>query len=127
MTERIWSDRNSKGLWTDIVEDKEVCSTHDYVIILRKRLKHTCELAIKKLQKVQGKHKAYYNHQAKPGSFKVGDQVLLLLPTDSNKLLLQCRGPFEIVGVLSRVDYGVNVNGYINTYHANIFEALWRG
>ena len=52
----------------------------------------------------------------------MGDKVLLLLPTDSNKLLLQWRGPFDIVEVLNRVDYGVNVNGYIHTYHANILR-----
>ena len=46
----------------------------------------------------------------------------MLLPTDSNKLLLQWRGPFEIVEVLNRVDYRVNVNGYIHTYHANILR-----
>ena len=50
------------------------------------------------------------------------DKVLLLLPTDSNKLLLQWRGQFEIVEVLNSVDYRVNVNGYIHTYHANILR-----
>ena len=50
-----------RELWTDIVEDKEDRSTYDYVIILRKRLEHTCELAMKNLHKVLGKQKAYYN------------------------------------------------------------------
>ena len=110
-----------RELWTDEVENEEVRSTYDYVIILRKRLKHTCELAMKNLQKVQGKQKAYYNRLEKPRSFKVGDKVLLL-PTDSNKLLLQWRGPFEIVEMLKRVDYHVNLKGYIHTYHANILR-----
>ena len=44
-----------RELWTDEVEDEEVRSTYDYVINLRKRLQHTCELAMKNLQKVQGK------------------------------------------------------------------------
>ena len=77
---------------------------------------------MKNLQKVQGQQKVYYDLRAKPRSFKVGDKVLLLLPTDSNKLLLQWRGPFEIVEVLNRVHYLVNVNGYIHTYHANILR-----
>ena len=111
-----------REVWTDEVEDEEVCSTYDYVINLRKPLEHTCELAMKNLQKVQGKQNAYYNQRAKPRSFIVGDKVLLLLPTDSNKLLLQWRGPFEIVEVLNRVDYRVMINGYIHTYHANILR-----
>ena len=52
----------------------------------------------------------------------MGDKVLLLLPTDSNKLLLQCQGLFEIVEVLNRVDYHVIVNGSIHTHHANILR-----
>ena len=66
-----------RELWTDEVEDKEVRSTYDDVINLRKRLKHTCELAMKNLQKVQGEQKAYYDRRAKPCSFKVGDKVLV--------------------------------------------------
>ena len=36
-----------RKLWTDEVEDKEVHSNYDYVIILRKHLEHTCEFARK--------------------------------------------------------------------------------
>ena len=50
-----------RELLTDKVEDKEARSTYAYVINLRKPLKHTCELATKNLQKVQGKQKAYYD------------------------------------------------------------------
>ena len=78
-----------RELWTDQVEDEEVRSTYDCVINLRKPLEHTCEFAMKNLQKVQGKLKEYYDRRAKSRSFKVGDKVLLLLSTDSNKLLLQ--------------------------------------
>ena len=53
-----------RELWTDEVEDEEVRSTYDYVINLRKRLEHTCELAMKILQKVQGKQKVYYDRRA---------------------------------------------------------------
>ena len=52
----------------------------------------------------------------------MGDKVLLLLPIDRNKPLLQWRGRFKIVEVLNRFDFPVNVNGYIHTYHANILR-----
>ena len=64
-----------RELWTDEVEDDEILSTYDYVINLIKRLEHTCEVAMKNLQKVQGKQKAFYDRRAKPRSFKVGDKV----------------------------------------------------
>ena len=48
--------------------------------------------------------------------------MLLLLPTDSNKLLLQWKGPFEVTEVLNRMDYRIDVNGVIGTYHANMLK-----
>ena len=77
---------------------------------------------MKNLQKAQGKQKVYYDWRAKPHSFNVGHKVLSLLPTDSNKLLLQWRGPFGSMEVLNRDDYRVNVNSFIHTYHANILR-----
>ena len=50
-----------RELWTDEVDDEEVRSTYDYVINLRKCLKHTCKLAMKNLQKELGKQKAHYD------------------------------------------------------------------
>ena len=43
-----------RKLWTDEVEDKEVHSTYDYVIILRKHLEHTCEFARKICRRHKG-------------------------------------------------------------------------
>ena len=45
-----------------------------------------------------------------------------MLPTDSNKLLLQWKGPFEMVDVLNRIEYRIDVNGVIGTYYANILK-----
>lgn len=47
---------------------------------------------------------------------KVGDKVLILLPTKSNKLLMQCKGPYDIVEKLGDMDYKVNVDGKLRTY-----------
>ena len=53
---------------------------------------------------------------------RVRDKVLLLLPTDSNKVLLQRKGPFEVVEVLNRMDYRFDVIGIIGTYHDNMLK-----
>ena len=45
---------------------------------------------------VQFKQKIYYDQRARSFKFDVGDKVLLLLPTDSNKLYLQWKGPYEM-------------------------------
>ena len=54
--------------------------------------------------------------------FDVGDKVLLLLPTESNKLLLQWKGAYEIVEVINRMDYKIDVTDVVNPYHANMLK-----
>ena len=111
-----------RELWSEEIPDEQVSSTYQYVIDLRERLEQTCKLAHENLRKAQGKQKAYYDRRAKSRRFNVGDKVLLLLPTDSNKLLLQWKGPFEVTEVLNRMDYRIDVNGVIGTYHANMLK-----
>ena len=44
---------------------------------------------------------------------------MVLLPTETNKLLVRWQGPYNIVGVLGD-DYRVEVKGKVKTYHANL-------
>ena len=71
---------------------------------------------------MQTKQKAYYDRRARSRKFDVGDEVLLLLPTDSNKLLLQWKGPYKVIEVVNRMDYKIDVNGVVSTYHANMLK-----
>ena len=121
--------RNVKGpmailreLWSGEAPDEQVLSMYQYVIELRDRLEQTCKVAHENLKKVQVKQKAYYDRRARSRKFDVGDKVLLLLPTDSYKLLLKWKGPYEVVEVVNRMDYKIDVNGVVNTYHANMLK-----
>ena len=71
---------------------------------------------------MQIKQKAYYERRVRSRKFDVGDKVLLLLPTDSNKLLLQWKGPYEVFEVVNRMDYKIDVNGVVSTYHATMLK-----
>lgn len=48
--------------------------------------------------------------------------MLILLPTDQNKLLLKWMGPFPVVGVKYDYDYIVDVKGVPKTYHINLLK-----
>ena len=48
---------------------------------------------------------------------------MVLLPTDSNKLVLQWKGPYEIKEVVNRMDYKVDIEGNFKILHANILTA----
>ena len=76
----------SRELWSEEITDDQLLFNIQYVIDLREKIEHTCKLAHENLMKIQGKQKAYYDRRARSRSFKVGDKVLLMLPTDSNKL-----------------------------------------
>ena len=53
---------------------------------------------------------------------KPGEKALVLLPTESNKLLMQWKGPYQIVRKVGNVDYMLDVNGTVKTYHANLLK-----
>ena len=63
---------------------------------------------------------------SKVRKFVVKDKVLVLLPTDTNKLLVKWQGPFEVVDVLGN-DYRVEVKSKIKTYHANLLKKYVEG
>jgi hypothetical protein len=111
-----------KELWTKEVPDPEVKNTYQYVFDLRERLEETCKIAQEELKLASKKYKTYYDAKARKRNLRVGDKVLLLLPTDNNKLLMQWKGPFEIVEKLNSLDYRIVVGGKTKTFHANLLK-----
>ena len=90
--------------------------TYQNIVELREQLKKTCKLAQDSVRKFDIKQNAYYDKCARSRKFDAGDKVLLLLPNESNKLLLQWNDSYDVVNAVSRVDNTVNVKGVINTY-----------
>ena len=74
------------------------------MIELRERLEKTCQLARDNIEKVQFKQKTFYDKHARSRKIDIGDKVLLLLPTESNKVLFQWKGPYEVVEKVNRID-----------------------
>ena len=54
--------------------------------------------------------------------FQVGDKILVLLPTDHNKLLMQWKGPFEVKGCKGGNNYQIKVNRKMKTSHVNLLK-----
>ena len=78
-----------KKLWSEEEDVPEVTTSYQYVLELRERLDETMKLAQAELKKNQGRNKNLYNRKAKKRSFQVGNKLLVLFPTDQNKLLMQ--------------------------------------
>ena len=75
-----------KELWTKEVNIPEVKTSYKYVTQLRERLEDSLKLTQEELQKSQKRYMKYYDRTAKPRHLEVGEQVLILLATESNKL-----------------------------------------
>ena len=86
-----------RELWTGEVTNDETRTTYQYGMELRERMEETCRLAHEELKKAKVTQKEYYNRKARDRCLSVGDKVLLLLPTDNNKLHLQWKGPYDII------------------------------
>ena len=104
------------------LKEPEVKNSYQYVFELRERLDQILKITWEELQKSQRKYKHYYDRKTKIRKFQEGDLVLVLLPTDRNKLLMQWKGPFHIDSVVRVNDYRVRIKGKCKTYHSNLLK-----
>ena len=67
------------------------------------------------------KNKTLHDKKAKRREFQEGDEVLLLLTTVTNKILMQWKGPYETMSRCGKDnDYRVEVNRKVKSFHANM-------
>ena len=71
------------------------------------------------------KIKEWYDRNSVHREFGAGDEVLVLLPSDTSKMKAQWKGPYRVVQKINNVNYKVNLGGRqgIVTYHINL---LWK-
>ena len=111
-----------RKLWSVEETDERALLTYQYVIDLRERLEKTCKLAQDNVRKLDIKHNAFYDERTWSRKFDVGDKVRLLLPSESNEILLQWNGLYEILEVVNVMNYKINVKDVINTYPAYMLK-----
>jgi len=104
-----------------------VKTLYQYVVDLRDRVEETCKMAKEELAKVQVRNQKYYNKRTRDRKLQVGDSVLLLLPTERNKLTLAWRGPYKVVGIVGDFDYRVELSpDKFKTYHINMLKRYYQ-
>ena len=87
-------------------------STADYLIKLREQLATANEYASEHIQKTQQQWAQRYNLRARPKSFQVGDQVLILSPdSTSSRLFARWKAPATVVECKSPFSYIVEYAG----------------
>ncbi|XP_021347442.1 uncharacterized protein LOC110446564 [Mizuhopecten yessoensis] len=111
-----------KELLTKEFPDDDVKTTYQYVMDLRERMEETCQVASDRMKDAKRIQKKHFNKKAKARELKPGDKVFVLLPTKANKLLMQWRGPYDVVERVGAVDYRVNRDGKIKILHINLLK-----
>ncbi|XP_072015789.1 uncharacterized protein [Amphiura filiformis] len=115
-----------KELWTGHGQEPETKTTYQYILDLQQRLEGTCQVAREELKRAKMKQRIQYNRKARHRSFEVGDEVLLLIPTDNNKILMQWKGPFKVKEKLNSMNYRVDFGHRTQTFHANMLKKYHR-
>lgn len=73
----------------------------------REQLQKAQGIAQKNLSQCQERQKQCYDAQSTKRELKVGDWVVVLLPDNSNKILSQWHGPFQVMKHMGPVNYEV--------------------
>ncbi|XP_040065085.1 uncharacterized protein LOC120838976 [Ixodes scapularis] len=111
-----------KELWTNEALEEETKTTYEYVFELRNKLEDTCKIAHEELERASERYRRCFDRKARHRHIGVGDLVLILLPTDQNKLLMQWKGPYPVVGQKGPLDYEVDLGHGIKLFHGNMLK-----
>lgn len=111
-----------RQLWTDEKVEGDTRTAYQYVTELRHQIETVCQLAQENIAVAQGKQERLYNKKAAARSYQPGDWVLLLLPTQHNKLQLEWQGPYKVLGEKGGHTYKVLVKGKTKVFHANLLK-----
>lgn len=92
---------------------------------MRERMAEMTDLVQRSAEQAQSRQRKYYDRGAKNRKLESGDKVLVLLPMQSNKLKLECVGPYQVTRQVTPVDYEVETPGRRQEkkiYHINLLK-----
>ena len=113
-------------VWTETEKaDGEQIPVYAYVFDLQNKIRDTCQIAMSESQKQSAKNKKIFDRKAKQRSFQTGEEVLVLLPSSTNKLLSQWKGPYKVLQN-KHPDYIIRMGTSEKLFHANMLKRYTR-
>ena len=100
-------------------------SVVSHVLMMREKLAQMSELVQENMKKAQQKQKTWYDRNSREREFHPADEVLVLLPTTTNKLLAQWQGPYRVLRRIGKVDYVIDMHDRRKrhrTFHVNMLR-----
>ena len=95
-----------RQLWEVSPRSKENVTSH--ILSMRDKMEKMADVVKKNMEQAQEKQKRWYDKPAAHRQFESGNHVLVLLPTDTNKLLAEWQGPYEVLKQVGRVNYQID-------------------
>ncbi|XP_040061524.1 uncharacterized protein LOC120836604 [Ixodes scapularis] len=111
-----------KEIWTGEHLDENTKTSYGYMVELRQRLEDTCRIAQEQLRKAKIVQKKLYDKKTRVRHLAVGDKVLLLLPSENNKLILTWKGPFKVLERRNDIDYVIDLGTRSSLFHINMLK-----
>ncbi len=112
--------------WTQEDPQTDGKPLYHYVSELKQVLAECMETAVENVKQATDTHKQYFDRNTVDRRFQTGDEVLVFLPTEHNKLLMAWKGPYRVNKVLG-TDYQVDVGkGKLKIFHANLLQKYFR-
>ena len=109
-------------------EEEIHASVIDHVTGIRHKLHDVTSQVRDNLLRRKDAVKRWYDKSATDRRFYPGDEVLVLLPSDTSRTVAQWKGPFRVVERVNDVNYKVNVGGRrgVVVYHINLLRKYKR-
>ncbi|XP_070000736.1 uncharacterized protein [Penaeus vannamei] len=115
-----------RDLWEDTTIRDDVRSSFQYVIELKDKLEECAKIAAQNAEISSSKFKSYFDLKAQDRKFSPGEEVLVLLPDNQNKLLMSWSGPYTVLECRNKVNYLIDEGGKQKVLHANLFKKYRR-
>ena len=123
-------DRSARGPLDILREKWEAGKQSDesvvsYVLSVREKIEKMKDIVHENLTTAQDRQKKWYDKRAREREFKMGDQVLVMLPTETNKLLAHWQGPYTVIKRMGRVNYKIDMSDLKKrkrTFHVNMLR-----
>ncbi|GBN03908.1 Transposon Ty3-I Gag-Pol polyprotein [Araneus ventricosus] len=109
--------------WVRLQEEDS--TVNEYIFELINRMRRCQELAVTTMTETRYKRKVWYDKNAVKREFRVGELVLVLATSKSNKMSVQWTGPGVIESKFSETNYIVRMEGKkdkTQIYHINLLK-----
>ena len=96
-----------------------------HILAIRERMEEMTETVSANLKEAQQRQKTWYDQTARERDLEPGEEVLVLLPTSSNKSLAHWQGPYCVIRKVGRVSYEIdmpNKRKRRKVFHVNMLK-----